>query len=418
MSLQSVTIQNGDLQLQAPVKKATMGCDAFDIAQLNAAVGMYTFDDGLGATASCESAITYINGDKGELFYRGYPIADLAQKITFTQIIYLLCHGELPTDEEHIRLTELLKNQATLPQSVIDAVLALPTSVHPMSMLMTAVSALSGLEFNPFNPSDKTMRDNAAVSLLAKMPTMSALVYRHSTGQAPIAPKADLNYVDNFIYMLFGKQDSTLSKAMDIIFTLHADHEQNASTTTVRTAGSTGTHPYAAICAGIAALWGAAHGGANEAALNMLVEIGSPDRIEEYLAKAKDKNDPFRLMGFGHRIYKNYDPRAKIMQSICHEILNHTDALNNDLFQLATQLETIALSDQYFIERSLYPNVDFYSGITQSAMGLPSNMFTVIFACARTSGWIAQWLEMMNDPKRKITRPRQVYIGKTQRILP
>jgi citrate synthase len=418
MTLQSVTIQNGDLQLQAPVKKATMGCDAFDIAQLNAAVGMYTFDDGLGATASCESAITYIDGDKGELFYRGYPIADLAQKITFTQIIYLLGHGELPTDEEHARLTGLLKDQAALPKSVIDAVLSLPTSSHPMSMLMTAVSALSGLEFNPFNPSDKTMRDNAAMSLLAKMPTMSALVYRHSTGQAPIAPKADLNYVDNFIYMLFGKQDQTLSKAMDIIFTLHADHEQNASTTTVRTAGSTGTHPYAAICAGIAALWGAAHGGANEAALNMLQEIGSPNRIEEYLAKAKDKNDPFRLMGFGHRIYKNYDPRAKIMQSICHEILNHTDALNNDLFQLATQLETIALSDPYFIERSLYPNVDFYSGITQSAMGLPANMFTVIFACARTSGWIAQWLEMMNDPKRKITRPRQVYIGKTPRELP
>ena len=418
MGLQSVTIQNGDLLLEAPIKKATLGSHAFDIAQLNAAVGMYTFDDGLGATASCESAITYIDGDKGELFYRGYPIADLAQKISFTQIIYLLCHGELPTDDEHTRFTASLKDQVTLPLSVINAVLALPTSSHPMSMLMTAVGALSGLEFNPFNPSDKTMRDNAALSLLAKMPTLSALVYRHSIGQAPIAPKAGLNYIDNFIYMLFGKQDSTLSKAMDIIFTLHADHEQNASTTTVRTAGSTGTHPYAAICAGIAALWGAAHGGANEAALNMLIEIGSPDRIEEYLAKAKDKNDPFRLMGFGHRIYKNYDPRAKIMQSICHEILNHTDALNNDLFQLATQLETIALSDPYFIERSLYPNVDFYSGITQSAMGLPSNMFTVIFACARTSGWLAQWLEMMDDPKRKITRPRQVYIGKTQRELP
>ncbi len=418
MSAQNVTIQHGNLSLEAPIKTATLGSDAFDITQLKSTVDLYTFDDGLGATASCESAITYIDGDKGELFYRGYAIADLAQKISYTQVIYLLCHGDLPTEAQHTLFCTQLKDQATLPQPIINAVLALPTNTHPMSMLLTATGALSGLELSSFDPYNQTMREQAAISLLAKMPTICALTYRHSSGQTPIAPRADLNYVDNFIYMLFDKEDPILCQAMDIIFTLHADHEQNASTTTVRTAGSTGTHPYAAVCAGIAALWGAAHGGANEAALNMLLEIGSPSRIEDYLAKAKDKNDPFRLMGFGHRVYKNYDPRAKVMQSICHNVLNHTDALNNDLFQLATQLETIALNDPYFIERHLYPNVDFYSGITQSAMGLPANMFTVIFACARTSGWLAQWLEMMSDPKRKITRPRQVYIGKTPRALP
>jgi citrate synthase len=418
MSEQFVNIQNGDKILEAPVKKATMGSDAFDIAQAKASVDMYTFNDGLGATASCQSEITFIDGGKGELFYRGYPIAELADKARFTQVIYLLCHGELPTDEQHARLKGMLTEQAALPQSVINAVLALPASTHPMSMVMTAVSALSGQEFNPFDPFDQNMRESATVSLLAKIPTISALAYRHSIGEAPIAPKADLGYIDNFINMLFGKQDATLSKAMDIIFTLHADHEQNASTTTVRTAGSTGTHPFAAVCGGIGALWGAAHGGANEAALNMLKEIGSTDRIEEYLEKAKDKNDPFRLMGFGHRVYKNYDPRAKVMQSICHDILAHTGALNDDLFKLASSLENIALNDEYFKSRNLYPNVDFYSGITQSAMGIPANMFTVIFACARSTGWLAQWLEMMADPKRKITRPRQVYIGKTERSVP
>jgi citrate synthase len=418
MSEQFVNIQNGDHTLEAPVKKATLGSDAFDIAKVKATIDMYTFNDGLGATASCESEITFIDGGKGELFYRGYPIAELADKTCFTQVIYLLCHGELPTDEEHTRLTTALKDQSALPESVINAVLALPANTHPMSMVMTAVGALSGQEFNPFDPFDESMREAATVSLLAKIPTISALAYRHSIGEAPLAPKTDLDYIDNFIYMLFGKEDATIAKAMDIIFTLHADHEQNASTTTVRTAGSTGTHPFAAICAGVAALWGAAHGGANEAALNMLKEIGSTDRIEEYLAKAKDKNDPFRLMGFGHRVYKNYDPRAKVMQSICHNILSHTGALNNDLFKLASELETLALNDEYFKSRNLYPNVDFYSGITQSAMGLPANMFTVIFACARSTGWLAQWLEMMADPKRKITRPRQVYIGKTERTVP
>ena len=250
------------------------------------------------------------------------------------------------------------------------------------------------------------------------MPTITALAYRHSSGQDFIKPDASLEYMANFTNMLFGKTDPVIVKALDTIFTLHADHEQNASTTTVRTAGSTGTHPYAAICAGVGALWGAAHGGANEAALKMLQEIGSPENIDKYLAKAKDKNDPFRLMGFGHRVYKNYDPRAKVMHSICHDILAHTGAENDEMFKLAVALETLARKDDYFVSRNLYPNVDFYSGITQSAIGLPSNMFTAIFACARSSGWMAQWLEMMADPKRKITRPRQVYIGDTERSVP
>jgi citrate synthase len=418
MSDKTVDIQFDDKHCLAPVQKASLGSDAFDIAAVKADVNLYTYNDGLGATASCKSAITFIDGGKGELLYRGYAIEELANKVSFTTVIYLLCHGELPTDEQHDKLKKALSEQAALPNSVINAVKALPADAHPMSMILTAVGALSGQEFNPFDPFDKDMREAAAVSLMAKMPTLCALAYRHSNGLDMIEPDANLSYIENFANMLFGEADATIARALDAIFTLHADHEQNASTTAVRTAGSTGTHPFAAVCAGIGALWGAAHGGANEAALKMLQEIGSPDNIETYLAKAKDKNDPFRLMGFGHRVYKNYDPRAKVMQSICHDILAHTGAVDNELFQLAVQLEKLAREDDYFIQRNLYPNVDFYSGITQSAIGLPANMFTVIFSCARSIGWLAQWMEMMDDPKRKITRPRQVYIGEKERALP
>jgi citrate synthase len=404
-----------------PIRRGTLGPDVIDIATLYQDTGHFTYDPGFTSTASCESKITFIDGDKGVLLYRGYPIDQLAERGEFMETCYLLLYGELPSREQYQDFRKLIVMHTMVHEQMARFYTSFRRDAHPMAVMVGVVGALSAFYHDSLDVHDPEQREMASVRMIAKMPTIAAMAYKYSIGQPFIYPKNDLAYSANFLNMCFAvpceeyKVDPVLARAMDRIFILHADHEQNASTSTVRLAGSSGANPFACISAGIACLWGPAHGGANEAALMMLQEIGSVDRIPEYIKRAKDRNDPFRLMGFGHRVYKNYDPRARIMQKTCHEVLDAVGHGNDPILQVALELERIALNDDYFIEKKLYPNIDFYSGITLKALGFPTDMFTVLFAIARTVGWIAQWKEMIEDPLQRIGRPRQLYTGATER---
>ena len=416
----SIQLPNGKT-VTLPVLKGTLGDPVVDIRTLNAQGEVFTFDPGYTSTGSCESQITFIDGDKGVLLYRGYPIDQLADNSTFLEVCYLLLHGELPAPAQLTQFTTSITYHTMLHAQFDRFFEGFRRDAHPMAIMVGAVGALSAFYHDSTDISDPRQRTVASHRMIAKMPTIAARAFKYSLGQPFISPRNEFSYAANFLRMCFTvpaedyEVSETLARAMDKIFILHADHEQNASTSTVRLAGSSGANPFACIAAGIASLWGPAHGGANEAALNMLAEIGSVDRIPEYIARAKDKDDPFRLMGFGHRVYKNYDPRAKVMQKTCHEVLGLLGIKDDPLLDVAMELEKIALEDDYFVERKLYPNIDFYSGITLKAMGFPTDMFTVLFALARTVGWIAQWSEMIEDPSQKIGRPRQVYTGAPER---
>ena len=407
-----------DLDLK--VMHGSVGPDVLDIRKLYAQTGMFTYDPGFTSTASCDSAITYIDGDEGVLLHRGYPIGQLAEQSSFMEVCHLLLNGELPTQDELDKFSYTISRHTMLHEQLATFYRGFRRDAHPMAIMCGVVGALSAFYQDSADITDPQQRMIASHRLIAKMPTIAAMAYKYSIGQPFMHPKNNLSYTGNFLQMTFGVPaeeyvvNPVVEKAMDRIFILHADHEQNASTSTVRLAGSSGANPFACIAAGIACLWGPAHGGANEAALNMLREIGTVDRIPEYIARAKDKNDPFRLMGFGHRVYKNYDPRATVMQQTLREVF---EALNvtDPVFETAMRLEEMALSDPYFAEKKLFPNVDFYSGIILSAIGFPTTMFTVLFALARTVGWVAQWNEMISDPGQKIGRPRQLYTGPTQR---
>lgn len=409
----------GHEPIDLPIYSPTLGKDVIDIGGL-AAAGVFTFDPGFVATASCESKITFIDGEKGILLYRGYPIEQLAEKKEFIDVCYLLLNGELPDANEKNRFNNLINNHTMVHQQMYQFLNGFRRDAHPMAIMVGIVGALSAFYHESMDLNNADDRYTSAIRLIAKMPTLAAMSYKYSIGQPYMYPKNKMSYAENFMHMMFGVPAEELSpnpvivKAMDTIFTLHADHEQNASTSTVRLAGSTGANPFACISAGIGALWGPAHGGANEACLNMLKEIGDVSKINHYIKRAKDKNDSFRLMGFGHRVYKSYDPRAKVMRDTCHKVLKAVGAHDEPLFKLAMELERIALEDPYFVEKKLYPNVDFYSGLTLSAIGIPTNMFTVIFALARTVGWMSHWLEMTAS-KSKIGRPRQLYLGEKQR---
>ncbi|GBF26453.1 citrate synthase [bacterium MnTg02] len=407
----------GNNQLEFPIYDGTIGPRVIDISKLYGSSGYFTYDPGFTSTASCRSSITYIDGDEGILLYRGYPIDELAQNGTFLETCYLLLYGRLPNQNEHIEFSDRVTHHTMIHEQMNRFFAGFRRDAHPMAIMVGCVGALAAFYHDSTDISDPVQRDIASLRMIAKMPTIAALAYKYSTGQPSIYPRNDLDYSSNFLHMCFAvpceeyKVDPVLSRAMDRIFILHADHEQNASTSTVRLAGSSGANPFACIAAGIACLWGPAHGGANEAALRMLAEIGTVDRIPEFIRRAKDKNDPFRLMGFGHRVYKNYDPRARVMQQTSHEVLDALGIRNEPLLQVAMELEKIALEDEYFVEKRLYPNIDFYSGITLRALGFPPDMFTVLFALARTVGWIAQWREMIEDPEQRIGRPRQLYTG-------
>ena len=404
-----------------PVRKGSLGPDVIDITTLYAETGRFTYDPSFTSTASCELKITFIDGGKGVLLYRGYPIDQLAEHSTFVETCYLLLYGELPTKEQYDKFRNLITYHTMVHEQLPRFYTGFRRDAHPMAVMVGVVGALSAFYHDLTDIKDPVQRQIACHRMIAKMPTIAAMAYKYSIGQPFIYPRNDLDYSSNFLHMCFAvpceeyKIDPVLVRAMRRIFILHADHEQNASTSTVRLAGSSGANPFACISAGIACLWGPAHGGANEAALGMLMEIGTVDRIPEYIKRAKDRNDPFRLMGFGHRVYKNYDPRAKIMQKTCHEVLKAVRHADDPIFQVALELERIALHDDYFIEKKLYPNIDFYSGITLKALGFPTDMFTVLFAIARTVGWIAQWKEMIEDPSQRIGRPRQLYTGPTER---
>jgi citrate synthase len=410
---------NGQKPIDLPIYSPTLGNDVIDINNLGAN-GLFTYDQGFMSTASCESKITYIDGEQGILLYRGYPIEQLAEKKDFLDVCYLLLNGELPDHEEKLKFNGLINNHTMVHQQMYQFLNGFRRDAHPMAIMVGIVGALSAFYHDSMDLNNHKDRYTAAVRLIAKMPTLAAMSYKYSIGQPYMYPQNKMSYAENFLHMMFGvpsehlTPDPIIVKAMDTIFTLHADHEQNASTSTVRLAGSTGANPFACISAGIGALWGPAHGGANEACLNMLKEIGDVGQINHFIKRAKDKDDPFRLMGFGHRVYKSYDPRAKVMRETCHKVLEAVGAHNEPLFKLAMELERIALEDNYFIEKKLYPNVDFYSGITLSAIGIPTNMFTVIFALARTVGWMSHWMEM-SASKSKIGRPRQLYTGEKQR---
>ena len=416
----SSTITVGDDHVELPIKTGTIGPDVIDIGKLYAKTGKFTFDPGFTSTASCESKITYIDGDAGVLLYRGYPIEQIAEQGDFLETCYLMLFGELPTPAQKADFDYRITRHTMVHDQMNRFFQGFRRDAHPMAIMVACVGALSAFYHDSTDISDDQQRMVASMRMIAKMPTLAAMAYKYSIGQPFVYPKNDLDYTSNFLRMCFAVPceeyviNPIYARALDKIFILHADHEQNASTSTVRLAGSSGANPFACIAAGIACLWGPAHGGANEAALKMLMEIGHPENISKYVAKAKDKNDPFRLMGFGHRVYKNYDPRARIMQKTTHEVLNEL-GLKDDLLEVAVQLEKIALEDEYFIEKKLYPNIDFYSGITLKALGFPTSMFTVLFALARTVGWIAQWAEMIQDPSQKIGRPRQLYIGPDRR---
>ncbi len=421
MESKKATLTFGSESIDLPVRSGTIGPDVIDIAPLYKATGAFTFDPGFTSTAACESAITFIDGDKGVLLHRGYPIEQLAEQGDFLETCYLLLYGELPTKAQKEDFDHRVSRHTMVHEQMQFLFRGFRRDAHPMAVMVGVVGALSAFYHDSTDISDPYQRMIASMRMIAKIPTIAAMAYKYSIGQPFVYPQNNLDYASNFLRMCFAvpcedyKVNSVLARAMDQIFILHADHEQNASTSTVRLAGSSGANPFACIAAGIACLWGPAHGGANEAALNMLMEIGTVDRIPEYIAKAKDKNDPFRLMGFGHRVYKNYDPRAKIMQKTMHEVLDAVGNHDDPIMKVAVELERIALTDAYFIEKKLYPNIDFYSGITLKALGFPVNMFTVLFALARTVGWIAQWTEMIEDPHQKIGRPRQLYTGAAQR---
>jgi len=405
---------DNNTKVDLPIYHPTAGNDVVDVRLLGKNK-LYTYDPGFMATAACESKITFIDGENGVLLYRGYPIEPLAEHAEYSEIIHLMRHGELPTITENNELKQLLKEKAVVPEVLYEILKAFPHDTHPMAMLLTLVTALNSHYGKKIQVRNADERLAVGLELIAKVPTLAAMCYRHSEGKNFIAPDAELDYAANFLYMLFGeKPKAKLALAMNRILTLHADHEQNASTSTVRICGSTLSNPFATISAGIAALWGRAHGGANEACLNMLKTIGDVDRVPEFISKAKDKNDPFRLMGFGHRVYKNYDPRATVMKISCDEVLE-TTGNQSPLLKIAKELEKAALADPYFIERKLFPNVDFFSGITQTALGIPAKMFTVVFALARTTGWLAQWDEMLGDANFRIARPRQLYMGYKKR---
>ncbi len=417
-----LSIPEDGLELELPVYSGTLGADTIDVSSLVQS-GIFTFDPGFMSTASCKSAITFIDGAKGILLHRGYPIDQLAENASFMEVCYLLLHDDLPNKEELTDFEYQIKHHTLLHEQLVKFFIGFRRDAHPMAIMVGVVGALSAFYHDGLDSKDPENRLISAYRLIAKMPTIAAMCYKHSIGMPFMYPRNDLSYAGNFMYMMFGnpceeyKPNPVYVNAMDRIFTLHADHEQNASTSTVRLAGSTGANPYACISSGISALWGPAHGGANEAVIKMLEEIGTPENVDKFVAKAKNKDDPFRLMGFGHRVYKNFDPRAKIMKTTCEEVLSQTGDADNPLLQIAKRLETIALEDPYFIDRKLYPNVDFYSGIILKAIGIPTSMYTVIFALARTVGWISHWIEMVSDPKGKINRPRQLYIGEAQRDL-
>jgi citrate synthase len=415
------TLTVGNKNWTFPIHEGTIGPDVIDVSKLYAETGMFTYDPGFTSTGSCESKITYIDGEKGILLYRGIPIEHLAEHGDFLETCYLLLYGELPTSTQKADFDYRVTRHTMVHEQMSRFFQGFRRDAHPMAVMTGCVGALSAFYHDSTDISDPHQRMVASIRMIAKMPTLAAMAYKYNIGQPFIYPKNDLDYSTNFLRMCFAvpceeyKPNPVLARAMDRIFILHADHEQNASTSTVRLAGSTGANPFACIAAGIAALWGPAHGGANEAALKMLGEIGTPERIPEFIRRAKDKSDSYRLMGFGHRVYKNYDPRAKIMQKTCHEVLSELGHRDDPLLQVALELERVALHDEYFLEKKLYPNIDFYSGITLKAMGFPTTMFTVLFTLARTVGWIAQWKEMIEDPNQKIGRPRQLYTGATRR---
>ncbi|MDR0633592.1 MAG: citrate (Si)-synthase [Azoarcus sp.] len=407
-----------------PVLTGTHGNDVIDIRPLGGKTGLFTYDPGFLSTASCRSAITFIDGDKGELLYRGYPIEQLAEKCNFLEVAYLLRTGELPGAAEKAEFENTIRHHTLVHDQLTRFYNGFRRDAHPMAVIIGVAGALSAFYHQGMDYSNVEHRDVCFNRIIAKLPTIVALAYRYNTGLPFMYPRNDLGYAENFMYQMFGvpceeyKPNPVLAHALDVIFTLHADHEQNASTSTVRLAGSSGANPFACVAAGISCLWGPAHGGANEACLKMLEEIGDVSRVGEYIERAKDKSDSFKLMGFGHRVYKNFDPRAKLMGKVCANVLAELGLENDRLFKLAKALEKIALEDDYFIEKKLYPNVDFYSGIVQKAIGIPTAMFTCIFALARTAGWLAQWEEMITDPEYKIGRPRQLYVGAARRNVP
>ncbi|GAA4019734.1 citrate synthase [Sphingomonas swuensis] len=420
MSDQNATLKFGDKDLGMPVLSGSVGPDVVDIRKLYGATGAFTYDPGFTSTASCRSAITYIDGEAGILLHRGYPIDQLAEKSSFMEVAALLLHGELPTKEELDKFTYTISRHTMLHEQLSTFYRGFRRDAHPMAIMCGVVGALSSFYHDSTDITDPKQREIASHRLIAKMPTIAAMAHKYSIGQPFLYPDNSLSYTGNFLRMTFGVPaeeyvvNPIIERAMDRIFILHADHEQNASTSTVRLAGSSGANPFACMAAGIACLWGPAHGGANEAALNMLREIGHVDNIPAYIARAKDKDDPFRLMGFGHRVYKNFDPRAKVMKQTADEVLRELN-ISDPVLDVAKELERIALSDSYFIDKKLYPNVDFYSGVILNAIGFPTEMFTALFALARTVGWVAQWNEMIADPEQKIGRPRQLYTGATQR---
>jgi len=421
MTDQTAKLTIGEETYEFPVLSGSVGPDVIDIRSLYAKTGLFTYDPGFTSTAACDSAITYIDGDKGELLYRGYPIDQLAESSSYLEVCYLLLYGELPTEAQLEDFDTRVTRHTMVHEQMHYFFRGFRRDAHPMAVMTGVVGAMAAFYHDSTDISDPQQREIASIRMIAKMPTLAAMAYKYSVGQPFVYPRNDLDYASNFLHMCFAvpaeeyKVNPVVAKAMDRIFTLHADHEQNASTSTVRLAGSSDANPFACIAAGVACLWGPAHGGANEAALNMLREIGTVDRIPEFIARAKDKNDPFRLMGFGHRVYKNYDPRAAVMQESAREVLDLLGVKDNPTLQVAQELEKIALEDTYFVDRKLYPNVDFYSGIILDAIGFPTSMFTAIFALSRTVGWIAQWKEMIGDPQKKIGRPRQLYDGATPR---
>jgi len=416
-----INLKANDGELELELRKGTEGPAAIDISSLYSKLGVFTYDPGFVSTASCHSSITYIDGDEGILRYRGYPIEQLAENCDFLEVAYLLLYGELPDADEFAKFDHIITHHTMINESLLHFFNGFQYDAHPMAMMVGVTGSLAAFYHDSLDIHDERHREISAHRMIAKMPTIAAACFKHSVGEPINYPRNNLSYVGNFLQMMFAIpcEDFVLSpaaeKAMNLLFILHADHEQNASTSTVRLAGSSGANPFACIASGIASLWGPAHGGANEAVLDMLEEIGSVENIEKFIAKAKDKEDPFRLMGFGHRVYKNYDPRAKIIRKVCHEVLQEVETEKDPFFDIALRLEEIALEDEYFVERKLYPNVDFYSGIIYRALGIPRNMFTVMFAIARTTGWVAHWMEMIADPKQRIGRPRQIYVGEPKR---
>lgn len=423
MSKETVTITDNRTgkSIECAIKTPTHGPSVFDSQQIYKELGLFVLNPAFVTTASCESKITFIDGEKGILLYRGYPIEQLAEHSNYLEVCYLLLYGELPTSQQINGFTDEIHQHTMLHEGLVNFYKGFRHDAHPMAMLVGVVGALSGYYPDAMDIKNPEHNNLSAVRLIAKLPTIAAKIYKYLIGQPYVYPRNDLGYVDNFMHMMFSvptqpyQFNETAKKALEIMLILHADHEQNASTSTVRLAGSSQAHPFSCVAGGIATLWGPAHGGANEAVIRMLKEIGSPKNIVQYIKRFKDKTDPTRLMGFGHRVYKNYDPRAKIIRGICHELLEEMDAKQQPLFEVALELERIALSDDYFLERNLYPNVDFYSGMILSSLGIPLNMFTVMFAMARTVGWMAQWMEMMNEPEMRIGRPRQLYTGAVRR---